>query len=379
MPEEREPYTAGPLAGLRILELGGIGPGPFATMLLADLGADVVRVDRPGATSIFPGGDTQNLLNRGKRSVALDLKDPGDLATARRLARNAHATVEGFRPGVAERLGLGPDDLWRENPALVYGRMTGWGPDGPRATTAGHDINYIAITGALYAIGGRDGPPQVPLNLLGDFAGGGMYLVVGLLAALREADRTGRGQVVDAAIVDGVGHLLASTRARLAVGDWTDRRGTNMLDGGAAPFYGVYETADGEHMAVGAIESPFYAAFVAGLELDEPLDRQHDEASWPALRARIAARFRERTQAEWTATFDHTDACVSPVRSLRAAVDDPQIAARGGVVERDGIVQPARAPRFSGHRRPPLPRPPRSGEHTEEVLRDWRAGATVTE
>ncbi|TDV56534.1 CaiB/BaiF CoA transferase family protein [Actinophytocola oryzae] len=366
-----EPTTEGPLAGLRVLELGGMGPGPFATMLLADLGADVVRIDRPGGTSFFPGGDTQNLLNRGKRSVALDLKDPDGLAVARRLARHAHAAVEGFRPGVAERLGVGPEDLWRDNPALVYGRMTGWGPDGPRATTAGHDINYIAITGALHAIGGKDGPPQVPLNLLGDFAGGGMYLVVGILAALREADRTGRGQVVDAAIVDGVGHLLASTRSRVATGDWTDRRGTNMLDGGAAPFYGVYETSDGEHVAVGAIEVPFYAALIGGLGLDEPLDRQHDRAAWPALRSRIAARFRERTQAEWAATFDHTDACVSPVRSLLGASDDPQLAARGALVEQDGILQPARAPRFSGHRQGPVGRPPRAGEHTEEVLDEW--------
>ncbi|MFC9840452.1 CaiB/BaiF CoA transferase family protein [Rhodococcus sp. NPDC127530] len=365
-----EPTTAGPLSELRVLELGGIGPGPFATMLLADMGADVVRIDRPGAPTLFPGEPTHNLLNRGKRSVALDLKTREGRQAALDLAGQADAVVEGFRPGVAERLGLGPEDLWPDSPHLVYGRMTGWGSDGPRASTAGHDINYIAATGALHAIGTAEGPPQVPLNLIGDFGGGGTYLVIGLLAALREADRTGRGQVVDAAIIDGAAHLLAGTHARMAAGSWADRRGSNLLDGGA-PFYGTYQTADGEYMAVGALEAPFFAQFIKALGVDVPVDEQNDRETWPALRTRVEARFRERTQAEWAATFDHTDACVTPVRSLRGALQDPQIAARGALIERDGVLQPGRAPRFPAHRQPPIGTPPRTGQHTSDVLREW--------
>lgn len=365
----------GPLSGMRVLELGGIGPGPFAAMLLADLGADVVRIDRKEQPTLFPGTPAQNLLHRGKRSVDLDLKTSAGLAAAHDLVAAADALIEGFRPGVAERLGLGPADCLELNPALVYGRMTGWGQDGPLAQTAGHDLNYIAVTGALHAIGTAGGPPQIPVNLLGDFGGGGLYLVVGLLAALREVSRTGRGQVVDAAIVDGVSHLLAGTHARMASGTWADKRGVNLLDGGA-PFYSVYETADGAYLAVGAIEPQFFAAFIAGLGLDVDLARQNDRSAWPDLRARIAATFRTRTRAEWTAVFAGTDACVSPVRSLREAAADPQVTARGSVVTTGGLLQPGRAPKFSAHLPAPTGIAPEPGAHTEEVLQEWAVGRT---
>ncbi|MCH5677596.1 CaiB/BaiF CoA transferase family protein [Streptomyces gilvus] len=362
--------ATGPLSGLRVLELGGIGPGPFAAMLLADLGADVVRVDRADRPTIFPGTPRQNLLHRGKRSVDIDLKSPQGLASARALVARADVLVEGFRPGVAERLGLGPSECLGLNTALVYGRMTGWGQTGPLAATAGHDLNYIGVTGALHAIGAAGGPPQIPLNLLGDFAGGGTYLVIGVLAALREAARTGHGQVVDAAITDGVCHLLAGTHARVASGTWADERGVNLLDGGA-PFYSVYETSDGRHMAVGAIEPQFYRAFVAALGVPADPARQNDRSTWPALRERIAAAFRSRTQSEWTEVFAGTDSCVTPVRSLFEAVSDPQIAARGSVVVADGMLQPGRAPRFSAHDDTRPATAPEPGEHTADVFRDW--------
>lgn len=361
---------SGPLAGIRVLELGGIGPGPFAAMMLADLGADVVRIDREGAPVLFPGTPRQNLLHRGKRSIALNLKDADGLDQARSLIAIADVVIEGFRPGVAERLGVGPEDCLRRNPALVYGRMTGWGQDGPLAQTAGHDINYIAVTGALHAIGTAGGPPQIPLNLLGDFGGGGTYLVIGLLAALHEARVTGTGQVVDGAIVDGVSHLLAGTHARVASGTWRDERGVNLLDGGA-PFYGVYETSDGRYMAVGAIEGPFFLEFITILGLAFDPASQNERSSWPDLKRQIAAAFRSKSQAEWTDVFAGTDACVSPVRSLHEAATDPHVAARGSVAVMDGLLQPAPAPRFSGHA-PAVPKPaPEVGQHTEEVLDDW--------
>lgn len=374
-PEQHPPTPSdarGPLAGVRVLELGGIGPGPFAGMLLADLGADVVRIERRGRATLFPGTPSQNLLHRGKRSIDLDLKSGNGLRTAQDLVVRADAVIEGFRPGVAERLGLGPTECLAINPALVYGRMTGWGQDGPLAQTAGHDINYIALTGALHAIGAADGPPQIPVNLLGDFGGGGTYLVIGLLAGLHAAAATGKGQVVDAAIVDGVSHLLAGTHARVASGTWADERGANLLDGGA-PFYAVYETADGRHMAVGALEAPFYRALIAGLGIDVDPDLQHDRATWPQLRAKIAEAFKSRTQAQWTDIFATTDACVSPVRSLHEAARDPHLAARGSVTALDGLLQPGRAPRFSGHPSADPARPPEPGQHTDEVLSEWTA------
>lgn len=361
---------SGPLVGVRVVELGGIGPGPFACMLLADLGADVVRVDRVGAPTLFPGTPAQNVLHRGKRSVDLDLKSETGLARARTLIAAADVVIEGFRPGVTERLGVGPHDCLSLNPALVYGRMTGWGQDGPLSQTAGHDINYIAVTGALHAIGSAGGPPQIPVNLVGDFGGGGTYLVIGVLAALLEARQTGVGQVVDAAIVDGAAHLLAGTHARLASGTWADERGVNLLDGGA-PFYAVYETADDRYMAVGAIEAPFYRAFLGGLGIQLDPQSQHDHSRWPAHRELFAAAFRTRTQAEWTEVFDGTDACVSPVRSLTEAALDPQVRARGSVAVHGGHLQPGRAPRFSSHP-PAAPRlAPEAGGHTDEVMQEW--------
>ncbi|MBJ7336761.1 MAG: CoA transferase [Mycolicibacterium sp.] len=359
----------GPLDGVRVLELGGIGPGPFAAMLLADMGADVVRVDRPGEVPLFPGRPEQNLLHRNKRSVALNLRDDEGGRTARALADEAHVVIEGFRPGTAERLGVGPQDLWETNPALVYGRMTGWGQDGPRAMTAGHDINYVAVTGALHAIGEAGGPPQIPVNLLGDFGGGGAYLVIGVLAALREAGETGRGQVVDAAIVDGVSHLLAGTHARIASGTWVDERGVNLLDGGA-PFYAVYETSDGQHMAAGAIENKFYTEMLSLLDLDDAPETQNDRSTWPGLRQRIAQRFASQTQAHWCQIFEKTDACVSPVRSMHGALEDPQIASRGSVFVAEQL-QPGRAPRFPSYANTPIKAAPWPGANTDEVLAEW--------
>ncbi|MFF0449922.1 CaiB/BaiF CoA transferase family protein [Streptomyces sp. NPDC004609] len=362
--------TTGPLAGCRVVELAGIGPGPFAAMTLADLGAEVVRVDRPGRGEFFPGVEDKDLLNRGKKSVALDLKRPRAVAAALTLVTAADVLIEGFRPGVAERLGLGPEVCLERNPRLVYGRMTGWGRTGPLARTAGHDINYLSVTGALHAMGDADGPPAVPLNLVGDFGGGGAYLVIGVLAALHEAARSGRGQVVDTAIVDGVAHLLTGTHALMSSGQWQDARGTNLLDG-STPFYTVYATMDGRHMAVGALENRFYRVMLELLEVDEDPALQHDRSRWPALRERLAHAFLSRTQADWTDVFAGSDACVSPVVSLRDAAAHPQLQARGTLVERNETVQAAPAPRFS--RTPPSPAspPPPPGRDTAEVLATW--------
>ncbi|MFD9811865.1 CaiB/BaiF CoA transferase family protein [Streptomyces sp. NPDC059080] len=359
----------GPLSGVRVVELAGIGPCPFAAMTLADLGADVVRVDRPGgaALGIDPAYD---LTNRNKRSVVIDLKTPQGAERVRELAERADILIEGYRPGVAERLGVGPDACLARNERLVYGRMTGWGQQGPLADAAGHDISYIAITGALGMIGAPDAPPTVPANLLGDYAGGSLYLVIGLLAALRHAAAGGSGQVVDAAIVDGTAHLSSMIHGMLAAGAWQDRRGANLLDGGA-PFYGTYETADGGHMAVGALEPQFYAEFIRLLGIEGQVPQRDDLASWGALRDAIAARFRARTRAEWTAVFEGTDACVAPVLSLREAPGHPHLAARGTFLDHGGLTQPAPAPRFSrtpgAIRRPPA----QPGADTAEIARDW--------
>ncbi|MFE5740052.1 CaiB/BaiF CoA transferase family protein [Streptomyces celluloflavus] len=361
----------GPLSGVRVVELAGIGPGPFAAMLLADLGADVVRVDRPGGAGprIAPEYD---LTNRNKRSVVVDLKSPEGAAQVLDLAERADVLVEGYRPGVAERLGVGPEECLARNPQLVYGRMTGWGQQGPLADTAGHDIAYIAVTGALGMIGPPDGPPAIPGNILGDYAGGSLYLVIGVLAALQHARAEGgKGQIVDAAIVDGTAHLTAMIHGMLAAGGWQDRRGANLLDGGA-PFYGTYETADGGHMAVGALEPRFYAEFSRLLGIEDGAPDRNDPAAWGALRTAIAARFRTRSRAEWTEVFAHSDACVAPVLSLREAPAHPHLAARGTFVDRYGLTQPAPAPRFSATpstvRRPPA----QPGADTEEIARDWQ-------
>jgi len=339
--------SSGPLAGVRVVELAGIGPAPFAAMLLADLGADVIRVDRPGEPSLpIPLPPQADLLRRGRPSVSLDLKHPDGLATALALVERADVLVEGYRPGVAERLGLGPDDCLARNPRLVYGRMTGWGQDGPLAQSAGHDIGYVAVTGALHAIGRAGGPPQVPVNLVGDFGGGALYLVVGVLAALLEARTSGRGQVVDAAIVDGTAHLSSLVLGLHAAGLWSDRRGTNLLDTGA-PFYDVYETSDGGWLAVGPLEPAFYAELLRLLDLTDTAPDRLDPSRWPALRSLLADTFRTRTRDEWTALLEGTDACVAPVLSYAEAPSHPHLAARGTYVEHHGVVQPAPAPRFS--------------------------------
>ncbi|WP_267886107.1 CaiB/BaiF CoA transferase family protein [Kitasatospora azatica] len=359
----------GPLAGVRVVELAGIGPGPFAAMLLGDLGADVVRVDRPQGSPLA-GDPAHDLTNRNKRSVMVDLKAPDGPATVLDLAARADLLIEGYRPGVAERLGVGPQQCLARNPALVYGRMTGWGQSGPLAATAGHDIGYTALTGVLGMIGPTDGPPAIPANLLGDYAGGSLYLVVGLLAALQHARATGTGQVVDAAIVDGTAHLATLFWGLLAEGRWQDRRGGNLLDGGA-PCYAVYQASDGGWFAVGALEPQFYTEFARLLELPPDAPAQYDATRWPELRALIATRFASRTAAEWTAVFAGSDACVAPVLTLRQAAADPHLTARGTYLTRGGVTQPAPAPRFSATpgalRRPPA----HPGADTSEVARDW--------
>jgi alpha-methylacyl-CoA racemase len=368
--------AAGPLAGVRVVELAGIGPCPFCAMLLADLGAEVIRVDRPDAPPV-PG--THDVTSRGKKRVIVDLKHPRGAEVVLRLAGRCDALLEGYRPGVTERLGVGPADCMARNPRLVYGRMTGWGQDGPLADSAGHDIAYIAVTGALHAIGRAGGPPQVPVNYLGDFGGGAMFLALGVLAALLDARRSGHGRVVDAAIVDGTAALQAMSYGLLAGGAWADQRGVNLLDTGA-PFYDVYPAADGGHMAVGALEPRFYARFLELLFApDGPPDGlpgQHDRERWPELRSSLAGRFATRTQAEWTEVFAGTDACVAPVLPMTEAPRHPHLAARGTYAETDGVVQPAPAPRFSepGGVRPERPEPgrmTRAGQHTREVLADF--------
>lgn len=360
--------SPGPLSGVRVVELAGIGPAPFAGLFLAELGADVVRVERPGGTGL--GVPPQHdLLNRGRPSVCVDLKHADGAEVVRRLADSADVFLEGFRPGVAERLGLGPEELLARRPQLVYARMTGWGQTGPLADRAGHDIDYIAVAGALHGIGDRV-RPAIPSNLVGDFGGGALYLVVGVLAALWEARGSGQGQVVDASIVDGVAHLSMLNCALLAAGMLTERRGSNLLDGGT-PFYDVYETSDGCHMAVGPLEPQFYKEFENLLGLDEPLPDRHDLREWPRLRAMLADRFAERTRDEWTAHFAGSDACVAPVLTLTEAAEHPQLAARSTYVRRDGRLEPAPAPRFS--RTPTrLGSPPRlPGADTREALLRW--------
>lgn len=360
----------GPLAGVRVVELAGIGPGPFAAMLLADLGADVVRVDRPGGSglSIDPAYD---LTNRNKRSVLIDLKAADGPGQVLDLVERADVLIEGYRPGVAERLGVGPRQCLARNPRLVYGRMTGWGQEGPLAQRAGHDIAYIAVTGTLGMIGKPDEPPAVPANLVGDYAGGSLYLVVGVLAALQHArSEGGAGQVVDAAIVDGAAHLATMIHGMMAAGGWQDRRGANLLDGGC-PFYGNYETADGQYMAVGALEQQFYNEFIELLGIKDEAPARKDFARWGELRAAVAARFKTRTREEWTAVFEGSDACVAPVLSLREAPSHAHLAARGTFVDHGGLTQPAPAPRFSATPGSVYRGPAQPGADTAEVARDW--------
>jgi alpha-methylacyl-CoA racemase len=371
--------ATGPLSRLRVLELAGIGPGPHAAMMLADLGADVVRVDRPSGGGVAGAPEGDDHLLRGRRSVVLDLKNPADKERLLALVEQADVLIEVYRPGVAERLGIGPDDCLARNPRLIYGRMTGWGQQGPWAYTAGHDLNYISITGVLHAMGPPDGKPPVPLNVVGDFGGGSMFLVTGVLAALWERERSGAGQVVDAAMVDGASVLAQMMWAWRGSGFWSDQRGVNILDGGA-PYYDTYVCADGRFVAVGAIERQFYAALLAGLGLaDAELPRQNDRAGWPALRARFTTVFLTKTRDEWAAVFDGTDACVTPVLTWAEAGSHPHLAARGTLVTVDGVEQPGPAPRFS-RTAPGVPTPPRpKGADTAAVLADWLGDRPATE
>ncbi|MBV9140417.1 MAG: CoA transferase [Pseudonocardiales bacterium] len=361
---------AGPLVGLRVLELAGIGPGPHAAMLLADLGADVVRVERPsGGLQLAPRAEDQML--RGRRSVMCDLKDASGRETMLRLVERADVLIESLRPGVTERLGVGPADCHARNPALVYARMTGWGQDGPLADRAGHDINYIALSGVLHAVGNTGGKPVPPLNLVGDFGGGSMFLVAGVLAALWERERSGAGQVIDAAMVDGVSVLAQMFWSLRACGLWGEARGSNLLDSGA-PFYDTYACSDGRYVAVGALEPQFYAALLKGLGLIEAdLPRQLDPGGWPVLRQRFTNAFASRSRDEWMAVFEGTDACVVPVLSFAEVPTHPHIAARGTVITLSGVPQAAPAPRFS-RTRPDRPTPPpKPGADTAAVLADW--------
>ncbi len=369
----------GPLDGVRVIEMGGIGPGPFAAMMLADMGAEVLRVDRRNAP--WQDGDPRfQVLHRGRRSVMLDLKKPEGREAILRLAERADALIEGFRPGVMENLGLGPEPCLGRNPRLVYGRVTGWGQEGPLAGAAGHDIDYIALVGALHAIGRAGSSPPPPLNLLGDYGGGGMLLAYGVVCALLEARGSGRGQVVDAAMVDGVAALMGLFWGLRAAGLWRDdARGANLLDGGA-PFYDTYETADGKWVAVGALEPQFFTALLERTGIDEPeLAEQWDFSRWPELRRRLAEVFKSRTREEWCEVMEGSDACFAPVLSMAEAIEHEHNQARQAFMDIEGVIQQAPAPRFSrtpGEVRRP---PPAPGEHTEEALGDWGFSAEELE
>jgi alpha-methylacyl-CoA racemase len=362
----------GPLAGVRVLEFEAIGPGPFCGMMLADMGADVLLVDRTSEPGLgFSRERGFDPMLRGRRSVTLDIKTPAGVAAALALAAKADAVIEGFRPGVMERAGLGPEILLARNPGLVYGRMTGWGQDGPLAARAGHDINYIALSGALHAIGRAGDPPVPPLNLVGDFGGGGMLLAFGIACALLEAQRSGKGQVVDAAMVEGASLLTTMFWGMQAARQWTDARGENVLDSGA-PWYDAYETGDGCHVAIGAIEPKFYAALLERLGLaGEALPAQHDRAGWPRLRERFAGVFRSKTRDDWCRIFEGSDACFAPVLTFTEAARHPHALARSAHVNVGRLTQPAPAPRFS--RTPGSVRgaPPERGAGGRDALVDW--------
>jgi len=361
----------GPLSGVRIIELAGIGPGPFCAMMLADMGADVIRVDRADRVR---GGDPSappaDVLARGRRSIGVDLKSPDGVETVMKLVESADGLIEGFRPGVTERLGLGPEDCAARNPALVYGRMTGWGQDGPYAQAAGHDINYIALAGALDSFGREGQAPVPPINLVGDFGGGGMFLAFGMVCGILEAKSSGQGQVVDAAMVDGAATLMGFIHGFRAMGVWNDERGTNMLDTGSH-FYDVYETSDGKYVSIGSIEPQFYAELREKLELDDPKwDQQMTRSEWPALKHDLAAIFKTRTRDEWCELMEHTDICFAPVLNIGEAPSHPHNVARGTFVEHGGVTQPRPAPRFS-RTDSEIQRPAaHAGQHTDEILAD---------
>lgn len=362
----------GPLKGLKVIEMAGIGPGPFCAMMLSDMGADVLRLDRADAVDAKHEREPRfEVLNRGRPSVALDLKKPEAIATVLRLVKQADVLIEGFRPGVMERLGLGPADCAAVNAKLVYGRMTGWGQDGPLAQSAGHDINYIALTGALHAIGRAGSAPVPPLNLVGDFGGGSMYLLFGILCALWERERSDQGQVVDGAILDGANSLTSFLYGALARNGWVNERGINLLDGGR-PWYDSYETSDGKFVSIGPIEPRFYQQLIERVGLaGEDLPGQNDPAGWAPLRERFAALFKTRTRDEWCAALEGTDACFAPVLSALEAPAHPQNVARGNFVEIDGVVQPAPAPRFSRTRPEVAGSASRAGQQTRSGLAQW--------
>ncbi|MEQ8840437.1 MAG: CaiB/BaiF CoA-transferase family protein [Acidimicrobiales bacterium] len=359
----------GPLAGVTIVEIAGIGPGPFCAMMLADMGAEVIRVDRAGSVR---GGDPAvppgDVMNRGRRSIGVDLKSPDGVETLLRLVEQADGLIEGFRPGVAERLGIGPEICLARNPALVYGRMTGWGQDGPYAPTAGHDINYISLAGALEPIGRAGEAPVPPLNLVGDFGGGGMYLAFGLVCAILEARGSGKGQVVDAAMVDGAASLMTFFHGFRAMGIWNDERGTNMLDTGAH-YYDVYECSDGRYVSIGSIEPQFYAELREKLGLDDPKwDAQMSRSEWPGFKEELSAIFKTRTRDEWCELIEGSDVCFAPVLSMEEAPKHPHNVARNTFTEIAGVTQPSPAPRFSRTEATIERPPPHAGQHTDEVL-----------
>jgi alpha-methylacyl-CoA racemase len=372
----------GPLAGFRIIEMAGIGPAPFAATLLADMGAEVIRVDRREAADLgLPGREPKfDVLHRGRRSLALDVKAEAGRAVVKQLAAKADALIEGFRPGVMERLGLGPEELLKINPKLVFGRMTGFGQDGPLAQAAGHDINYIALAGALHAIGRKGEAPVPPLNLVGDFGGGGMFLAFGVLCGLLEAQKSGKGQVVDAAMVDGAAYLLAGIYGLYSQGSWADERGVNFVDSGA-PWYDVYKTKDGKWLSVGAIEKRFYEELVEKLGLASAgLPKQHDRKGWPVLRERFAAAIASKTRDEWERVFEGSDACVAPVLALGEVESHPHNVARATFMRRDGVLQPGPAPSFSRTACEMGPPARGRGADSEAVLKDWGfASAEIAE
>ena len=364
----------GPLHGIRIVEFAALGPAPMGCMILADLGAEVVRIERKLPAGAKPASELFDpkidILNRSRRVVSLDLKKPEGLAAAKQLAASADVLIEGFRPGVMERLGLGPDDCLAANPRLVYGRMTGWGQTGPLANSAGHDINYLSLSGALHAIGEPGGKPVVPLNLVADCGGGAMLLVVGVLAAALEARTSGKGQVVDAAMTDGSALLMTMMYTLKAMGNWTQERGSNLLDGGAH-FYDTYRCADGKYISIGPIEAQFYTLFLQKTGITDPdFKQQWERARWPELKTRLAAHLETRTRDEWCALLEGSDACVAPVLDMDEAPEHPHNQARGTFIEVGGVIQPAPAPRFS-RSIPAQPRPPVVGATGADVLSDW--------
>lgn len=366
----------GPLSGIKIVEMAGIGPGPMCAMLLSDMGAEVLRIDRMQDAGLGIARDPRfDLMNRGRRNVAIDVKSAAGRDTVLKLTEQADAIIEGFRPGVMERLGLGPDVCLARNPALVYGRMTGWGQEGTISHAAGHDINYIALTGALNSVGQNGGPPVVPLNLFGDFGGGALYLAFGVACGIIEARQSGQGQVVDAAMTDGCASLMTMFYGMMASGSWTDARGSNAVDGGSH-FYTVYETKDGKYVSIGSIEAKFYAELLEKTGLtNSDLPAQFEQSEWPAMKQRFTEVFKTKTRDEWTEIMEGSDVCFAPVLNLSEAPSHPHNVARQTFVSVDGVTQPAPAPRFS-RTVPEIQRPPaRRGQHTDEALADWGFGA----